>query len=438
MNKLNKPGALLLVVLFLIAIFIISCSDENDLIGLNIQPPGEELMVFVSDTFSVTAYSVREDSLRTDEMATSILGSFFDPVFGKTTASIYTELRLSSLQIDFGEGAAIDSIILTLAFSGMYGDSATTQTFRVFEMTENIHVDSIYYSNQVTAFGSQFGFEQTIPYIDSILVDTVKTAPYLRIALNEGGILASKLLSATSDNFASNENFRQFFKGIYITADPVNESGKGALLSYNLISDLTSLKVYYHNNEEDSLQYNFLISNAGGRYGHYNHYDYTDAEDLLKQQIIFGDTTQGSNKIYLQPLGGVKTYLRFPTIASLGSNISINEAKLIFTNHEPASAFNNPSRLIIGKLTDDQGNTTLLDDQYEGDSYFGGFYSGESQYSFRLSRYIQQRILSPDTEDFGLAMLIPGASSVPQRVVLNGSGTESGKIRLKITYTKID
>lgn len=438
MNNLIKPGTLALTVLLAIALFSTSCTDKNDLIGLNIQPPGEEFRFFVTDTFSVVAYSVREDSLRTDEMATSLLGSFFDPVFGKTTASIYTELRLTSLQLDFGKGAAIDSIILTLAYTGMYGDSATMQTFRVFEMTENIHVDSAYYSNQTTAYESQVGFEQTIPYIDSIPVDTVKVAPYLKIPLNDGGMLATKLLSGTSEDYALSEKFRQFFKGLYITADPVDMVGKGALLYYNLISDRTRLTVYYHNNESDSLKYNFLISNAGGRYGHYNHYDYADAEEALRQQIIIGDTTLDNQKIYMQPLGGVKTYLRFPTITSIGSNISINEAKIIFTDHDPASVFDNPSRLIIGKLTDDKGNTTVLDDQIEGDSYFGGFYSNESQYPFRLSRYIQQRILNPDAEDFGLALLIPGASSVPQRVVLNGTGAESGSIRLVITYTKVE
>ena len=111
------------VMLIAIAIFSASCTDNNDLIGLNIQPPGEELKYFVTDTFSVFAYSVREDSVKTDKLGLSLLGSMFDPVFGKTTASIYTELRLTSLQLNFGEGAVIDSIILKMAYVGVYGDS---------------------------------------------------------------------------------------------------------------------------------------------------------------------------------------------------------------------------------------------------------------------------------------------------------------------------
>ncbi|NLN96481.1 MAG: DUF4270 domain-containing protein [Bacteroidales bacterium] len=424
------------VMLIAIAIFSASCTDNNDLIGLNIQPPGEELKYFVTDTFSVFAYSVREDSVKTDKLGLSLLGSMFDPVFGKTTASIYTELRLTSLQLNFGEGAVIDSIILKMAYVGVYGDSSTMQTFRVYEMTENIDIDSSYYSNKITAYGSQIGFEQIIPPVDSIPVDTIKIAPSLRIPLNDGGILAEKLLSGTSDDYSSNEKFREFFKGIYITADPVDEVGKGALLTYNLISDATTITVYYHNFEKDSLKYNFTISNASGRYGHYYHYGYADAEESLRQQIISGDTTLGSNKIYLQPLGGVKTYLRFPTITSLGTDISINEAKLILTDNDPSAGFTQPPRLSIGKLTDDKGKTTILDDQFEGETYFGGYYK-DSEYTFRLSRYVQDRILNKDAEDFGLTLLVPAASSVPHRVVLNGTNTDAGKIRLVITYTKL-
>lgn len=439
MNKILKFSVAALAVLIASAQFITSCTKEADKIGLNIQPPGDKLNVFVSDTFSVIAYSLPEDSVRTDETNTSMLGSVFDPVFGKTTASIFTELRLTSTQLDFGAGASIDSIVLTLSYRGIWGDSATVQTFRVFELNESIHVDSAYFSNSFTALGPQIGFEQTIPYIDSIPVDTIKVAPYLRIPLNENNTLATKLLSGTSDDFSTNDKFRAFFKGICITSDPADMPGKGALLTYNLLDERSNLTVYYKNTEKDSLKYSFFITNAGARYNQYNHFGYEDAAPDFKQQVLNGDTTLGAHKIYLQPMSGVKTHLRFPTLTALGSKISINEARLVFTNIDSDSPFANPLRLVVGKITDEKGTTTLTDDQLEGDNYYGGYYNSESKnYQFRISLYAQDRILNPTADDFGLALLIPGAASVSQRVILNGSAAASNPLKLIVTYTRLD
>lgn len=444
MMKFNAP---VIVVLTTLALIISACTKEADKIGLDIQPPGDRLHLFETDTITAVAYSVREDSVRTDELTYSLLGSYFDPVFGKVTSSIYTEIRLSNATLNFGDAPVIDSLVLSLAYHSIWGDSTTMQTFRVYEMTENIHLDSAYYSTTVTAydFGNELGSVSVIPSTDSIMIDSVKYAPVLRIPLNQR--LADKLLTGTSEDFVSNEKFRLFMKGLYITADPVDAIGTGALITLNLLTENTSLIAYYHNQEKDSLKYTFSITSTSARYGHYNHYNYQDADPVFRQQVIEGNTALGSDRIYLQPLGGVKTYLKFPSLNTLGSmiksgemaTISVNEARIFFTNAEPEFALPVPSRLVLAKLTDADGSTTFLDDQREGDSYFDGYYrSDPNHYRFRLSRYVQQRLLNPESEDLGIALVIPSASSVPERVVLNGSNTEEGRIRLVITYTKIE
>jgi len=444
MMKFNTP---LIVVLTTLAIFISACTEEADKIGLDIQPPGDRLHLFETDTITALAYSVREDSVRTDEITYSLLGSYFDPVFGMTTASFYSEFRLSIATLDFGESPVMDSLVLSLAYHSIWGDSTTIQTFRVFEMTENIHFDSAYYSTTVTAYDQQneLGSVSVIPSTDSILIDTVKHAPVLRIRLNQR--LADKLLSGTSENFVSNDNFRQFFKGLYITADPVNVSGHGAIVTFNVLSENTSLIAYYRNQEEDSLQYTFSITSASARYGRYNHYNYENADPTFRQQVIEGNTELGRNIIYLQPLGGVKTYLKFPSLNTLGSKIksgeigtiSVSEARIYFTNAEPEFALPVPSRLILAQIINDKGSTIFLDDHQEGDSYFDGFYRpNQNKYRFRLSQYVQNRLLNPESEDFGLALLIPSASLVAERVILKGSNAEEARIRLVITYTKIE
>lgn len=438
-----KTSAWIFAALLTFVVLIGSCNKNGDEIGLNIQPPGDELKLAINDTITAVAFSVREDSVRTDKMPTSLLGSYYDPVFGKTTASLFTEVLLSNILLDFGNGAGIDSVVLSLAYQNIWGDTASYQTFRVFELTESLNIDSAYFSNRMHNYDqiNELGSVTLIPTTDSVLIDTVKVAPHLRIPLSHA--LGNKFLEANPDVYSSDINFREFFKGMFITADPVDEAGKGALSAFSLFSENTSLKIYYHNNDNPSLTYTFLITNNAARYNHYEHYDYEHAAPEFRQQVIEGDTNLGKEILYMQPLGGVKTFLHFPGLKALGSQIgenetiAINEARIYFSMLDPEPALDPPPRLVLAKLTDEKGSTTLLDDQREGEVYFGGFYNQDTkEYMFRLNRYIQQRLLNPEGEDFGLALLIPGASSVPQRVILNGSEADTGRIRLVIRHTK--
>ncbi len=437
-----KISAWIFAALATLVVLMGSCKIDGDEIGLNIQPPGDELKLAITDTITAVAFSVREDSVRTDKLPTSLLGSYYDPVFGKTTASLYTEMLLSNILLDFGEGAVIDSVVLSLAYQNIWGDTASYQTFRVFELTDSLNIDSAYFSNRTHSYDhiNELGSVTVIPTTDSVLMDTVKVAPHLRIPLSQA--LASKFLGANPDVYSSNTSFRQFFKGLFITADPVDEAGKGALSTFSLLAENTNLRIYYQNDENDSLTYTFYITSGAARYSHYEHYDYEHASPEFRQQVIEGDTSLGSDILYMQPLGGVKTYLHFPGLAALGSqigeneNMAVNEAQIFFSLFDPEPALDPPPRLVLAKLTNDEGSTTLLDDQREGEVYFGGFYNKENkEYMFRLNRYVQQRLLDPEGEDFGLALLIPGASSVPQRVLLNGSAAENGRIRIIIKHT---
>ncbi len=112
----------------------ISCQKEPDLIGLDLLPIEDNLNIDYTDTSTVVAYTLREDSLRTDELALNLLGSMSDPVFGTTTASIYTQYRLSKNNVTFGENAVADSMILTLTYKGVYGDSMASKTIRVTKL----------------------------------------------------------------------------------------------------------------------------------------------------------------------------------------------------------------------------------------------------------------------------------------------------------------
>jgi hypothetical protein len=425
------------------AVFLFSCNKEPDLLGLDLLPPGDRLNGTIMDTATIAAYSVFEDSIFTGGMTYGVIGSIYDDVFGKTTASLYTQIRMTSNAPTFGTGAVVDSVVLVLPYYGLFGDSSAIQTFRIYELSGSLDADKKYYSNNAEIDKLSLLAEKTfLPRVsDSVNIDTVsniKIIPQLRIKF--GPQFAEKIMSATANDLLNNDNFVQYFKGIVITTDPKDTPG-GSLVSFNLTSTTSRLKMYYHNST-DALVYDFSME-ASARFNRYDHNHYNEASQELKDQVLNSDTIaaamHGKQKLYIQAFGGTKVKLRFPYLKkwAAGKKIAINNALLIMNNADLSGSFNAPASLSLReKLTD--STQSILIDEAEGSSYFGGTYNDSKGYQFRISRYIQQ-LLIPATEDKGLYLLVPGASYIGNRLILNGTdATMPGRMKLVITYTKIN
>lgn len=435
--KLTNLKYLSLLVIALAGILLSSC-EEPDVIGLNVQPPGDQLNLAETDTISLITYTVREDSLRSDETTYALLGSYLDPVFGLHSASFYSQIRLSSNNTSFGSNPQADSIVLTLVYNAAYGDTLTPQTVKVYELIESIDKDSSYYSNDAFTIGSLLASKAFVPApLDSVKIDGVKKAPHLRIKLEPS--LAQRFIDASgSTSLSNNSNFLDFFKGIFVTTDPVNS--KGAILSFDLLNSLSQVTMYYKNDNADSLKYNFVINENCARINHFNHHNYSQASSYLQSQLS-GDTTKGDSILYLQSMAGLKVKIKYPYLMNLVANgkIAINKAELIvkldkndFTENE----FAPPALLTV--LEEQDGKIRYILDQYEGTNYFGGsFNKTKYEYRFNIARHIQQ-ILDGEKDNLGLSLVVWTAnrSNTANRVVLNGS-KRSDALRLSITYTKL-
>ncbi len=415
--------------------FLFSC-EEPDIIGLEVQPSNDKLNVQFTDTNTLTTYSVREDSIRTDETQYNLLGTCIDPVFGKICASIYTQFRISSDNVDFGTNAILDSLILTLDYESFYGSILKfdgLQRIKVYELTQDIYKDSSYYSKQIKSYSTTELANLTFlpDFEDSITIDSERYAPHLRIKLDNS--LGQTFLTASGTNdLSNNDEFLNFFKGLYITTEQVGNS-KGAILYFDLLSTLSKMTLYYKNDENDSLKYDFLINEHCARFNNFNH-DYSNTD--IDTNITLGDSI-----LYLQAMGGIKTKIMFPNIQNWDNygTIAVNKAELIIKVNETIdiSLYEPPTKLSLVRINEDGENTFLLD-QFEGEEYFGGSYnSDKKEYRFVISKYIQELINKTKT-DYGLYLMVSGSSVKADRAVLNGSKYSSNNLRLLLTYTKLD
>jgi hypothetical protein len=433
----------------LLVLLVAACTKKPEQIGANLQPDQDRIQVLHTDTIAINAYSVLEDSIRTDEPSQILLGSIVDPTFGKTVASFYTQLRLSTNAPDFGANPVLDSLVLQLAYSGYYGDTTTLQTIRVQELVNDIYLDSSYFSNQHIArdpfdyANKPFYFRPESPFpLDG---DTLPALIRIRLS-DQSPALGNKILSTPAEFLASSETFTEYMKGIYVTVDAV--SSNGAIAYLNLPSNLSRATIYYHNDSEDSLRYELTILANTPRFNHFEHFNYADASPEFKGQLLQGDTSLGQEKLYLQAMGGLRTYIGFPNLKhfarNTGKKIVVNEARLIFSGYEEEPEFIPPNKLALVKRTGNMQQYTIMEDQLDGETYFDGNYKASlNEYHFRITRYVQNLIsLDGEDDDFGLYALIIGASSKADRWVFNGANPQqqAGQkpFKLQIVYSTVD
>jgi len=421
-----------------------SCSKPAGLIGVVVQPEDSKLKVGYTDTVTVRTYSRGEDTVRTDKLSTSQLGSNMDPVFGHTTAGLFVQFRLEDVGHSFGgQSAQVDSLVLYLAYANYYADTNTSQTIHAYEMGERIYVDSIYYSNIDMPIGiiDFANFEYTPRPHDTLFINGDSIPSIQRIDLMANTELAEYLIKAPAEDMDDNEEFYDYFKGLYLVTSQVSEGG--AIISYNVLSPFSKMTLYYHNEDADSLSFDYTITTDCATANKYFH-DHSTGNISFRLQVVEGDTLLGRQNIYVQGLGGVSSIIKFPFIKEwnkLGI-VALNEAKLILSGSEDDPLWRAPQQLSMAEIQDDGSYGFLVDQVEETDLYFGGDYkSSTNSYTFRITRYLQSLLDNPDKKDNGLYLITSGTSLYSNRFVFDGyqpSIDTARRIKLELLYTNLD
>jgi len=462
MNK-TLIGSLLVI---LMAASLFSCKKDISKIGVDVVG-SNPLDVVIMDTVTIRAHSEIIDSLRTEGLSSHITGVLMDPVFGLLNASVYAQFSLKQVEDNnpFGNNPLLDSIVLYVDYAAkeVYGDTNYRQHFKIYELGEDMHDTSSYYSFSNLRLKEEllgeidyipnFTEGDFIDYNEDGLVDTVEKILPLKVRLTDD--LGNRLLSDTT-LYQGNEFFFTEFKGIYITTNEEDlPSTGGSVVNLSFISEYTYIKMYYHNDTDDSLSMKFVVNFGTPHFSNFNHYDYVHADaDFIDQVVNYDaedpDVAQnyGQDKIYLQSLAGVRTFIKFPHLTHIPDyyNYAINEAKLFVRNVDEIDP-NFPLQPIT-KISLSQRDTLAGNEEYfvvrdagaGGEGYFSGYYDINSQqYYFRITQYVQD-LIEGKYYDNELRMEIIGGQTNANRTIAGGWNNLNAEknIKLQLTYTKID
>lgn len=440
---MKKSISCFAVSFLLLAIFF-SCRKESYEVGGSLRTYDDAL--YCDTLYDIELYTLSEDSLKTNGIKSNLLGWVRDPVFGEIKSDIFAQFRLSANDLTFGEGAGLDSVVLSLDYAGFFGDTTQFLNLSIHELTQSLEKDSSYYSNNSLTYDSKnliSGSSQFVLHpLTEVEILGEKMSAQMRIPLDTNYFSEKFLKKSASSELSNNVNFLKYFKGISIIAKSI--SGSGCLAYFRMNSTNTAITFYYHNNEHDSLNFQLVSNDSTVYYSRMDHFAYSAAEQDLKQQLSGNYSNRES--FYLQASGGLKTQMRFPTLKSFyeGQRIVVHKAELVIHREQTLDSYNPyfyPAALMMYYKKDSTDSKSYYMPDYLnlGSKFLGGeFQSEDNTYRFKLTEYVQYLLMGKIDASYPLYITVKGASTQATRLKYAGPQSASNKDKrmcLIVTYS---
>ncbi len=518
-NMLPKLMAILVVI-----VVFASCEEDFNTIGSDIVDQNFTSELF--DESTVIAYSRKSLPVQTNLLPAYQLGVYNDPVYGKSNVNLLSQVTMQNPDPDFGDCVQLDSVVLYLPFfsESSIANEITTYTLdsvfgnqpiniSIFESNfflrdldpdSNFEDAQRYYSNQGQTFDMFRGrlihtIENFTPSNNGIKInDTTTLPPGLRANLPLE-VFQEKIIDMEgSTELINNNNFREFFRGLYFKVESTN-GDDGSLFLFDIgdgnndPTDDARIDLFYkskilsgsatcENNtvdfDENEFRLNFGAINVNT---FENRLDPDIASALANPDINEGEETlyiRGGDPIItvVELFGedldnnGVADQLEFLR----DQKWLINEANLIFyvDQDKIAGGTVEPDRIVIYGLGSDTFLADLpLDPTSGGEPFealtdhFGPLVRGSDEngqfYKIRITNHISN-LINENTDNEALGLVVsqnvtefdfqdlensqaPGIDNVPAATILSPRGTilfgnkttnEAKRLKLQIFYTE--
>jgi len=394
-----------------------ACSDKESELGLNLVDPATLYNGKTATFYTNEAYSLFDDSLRTSNYSFGIIGNLDDPLYGKVSSVLYSQIGLASgmSSINFDE-VTIDSVVLTFVINELYPDTSGVYNFRfeVMQLAEQVQTDTIYYSSDTLPVDPSKVF-----FNDVVAVGAHDTLVSLKLSPD-----IKEVLSQTGES----EEFIAATKGLRIRIVETSDEG---MMSINFAALQTCMSAYYHYGEDtNSYHYDFLVGSGAAHFTHFSH-DYTGT--------AFGAAQiAGGTNLFLTPLAGYNVHLSFDNaLQSFRRDhplAVIHYAELLMPVSSDVTSLPMPDQIVVNRCTD--STDTYIDDYIDAYTYHGydGKYDSErGLYRARITEHFQN--ILREGRDPGMTLVLNSRRSSARYTKLLGS-SDPNPVRIEIVYTE--
>lgn len=342
------------IVFLLVTSSFIACDKEFSVLESDVL--GKENANFKTNNIDIpiSAYNKKLNALQinkgSDNLDPHLLGFFDDPEFGKTTASIITQVTPTSFSPDFGDNPVIDSVILSIPYfskatgldtngnteysiqDSLYGNAQAEIKLTIYRnnyFLRSFNPNSTtspqnYFSNANSGINTTDNFALTenstinfddhkgvvvkdttfAPSADAIKTTvgdgedavTTRSTPAFRAHLYKDFWKSAIIDHEGLPELSNASNFNDYFRGLYFKAEPVGDDGNMTLL--NLASTDANITIYYSKGADDArTQSTYILNFKGGNRLNTLINDYSIA-------LADGDSDLGDETLYLKGAEG--------------------------------------------------------------------------------------------------------------------------------------
>lgn len=485
MFKRFLPNALALVCLI---VFINTGCTKLDTtsLGTGLIPAVDNINT-KADTLSIeTTQNISNDSFQIFKSNNHALGTINDPIFGMTQANIYLQPQPSFYPYYFGNAGdtlkTLDSVVLTLAYVGAWGDTNQNQVLSVYPITDSIWANTPYQQKRTnykpTIDQSQLLGSKTvdIPTLkNGFKIAKGQDSVYNQIRIKLSTSYANSLFNSDTitgslrNSFKNDTLFRNRFKGLAVIP-----SGGNALMYISLSDAKTRLEVHFSKKSSSGVTdtvFNSLVivqDNAVNNASSSSNYVLRTYPPAIQNPAPMADA------LYLQTGPGTYATLKIPALSNYSNRIihrAFITVEQILENPDTDSIFSVPPYMYLDII--DTGVLKYkplyfdlnLNTRYDPDfktglpyfpsnanidyTYFGGYArkktnsSGKSVYYYdiNITRYLQQ-LVSKGTPNYsfrlfpGYSVTYPqfGTTTLPASSIPLSNPLALGRIKVKSGY----
>jgi len=507
---------------------VLSCEKDFKNIGVDVVDNN----VFNSEKYVSEVITYNSDITRnqTNNNSDKLLGILHDTDFGKLEASIVAQLHMPKKNPDYGIDAIIDTIILDIPFEvkkesnqddgkpkysyeSVWTSGDKSFQFNVFRLGTYLSTTEIddptalkkYYSDDVfIREESLFSGVVSPSLVDTMLVvkrydypsypstsdkvvykqDTIKSAPSLKIALDENFFKTQFQDLATESEFASVSNFQHHFKGLYLEALE-SAADNDALMLLKLAT--ATVKVYYSYKKDEGASEDLNGNGTTGETNVYvpgefsyplagvksNLYNRDYSGTTIQNYLDNPDDINGEEKLFLSGAIGSNAILKLFGEDTNADGIPdelallrtkewlINDAQLTIYVDESSDVDEKINAIFLYNIKDGE-NIQMFEGAYDpktrqarlGDPLETDSDKKPIKYVIHITDFIAE-IIKPDTDiellDFGIKVFestdvsqsetdthIKDFSSNHKGVILKGNlpSTDEKRIKLEIYYSE--
>ncbi len=270
--KIKNTLPTLMAIIFTI-ISLVSCQEDFSTLGSDVIG-GQDITITLNSSSTVISYSNKLGSVRADRLPAYQLGTYNDPVYGKSKLEFVGQVNLRTPDPDFGFESVLDSVILyipyfaegtevdeviTYEIDSVYGSDPinikvyeSNYYLRDYDPSTGLQERQKYYSSLGSVFDtpSNLGpliYEITdfIPNNQGYLIESPDgddddtdpdeniEPPGLRVSLPLEFFEEKIMDKEGSTELMNNNNFKEYFRGLYFEVDDLGTDGNLFLFEIN-------------------------------------------------------------------------------------------------------------------------------------------------------------------------------------------------------------